>query len=83
MDGAGLWVRKNMSEKNALEREIATYDTVVFPMRSPEFDEEYRKRDQESKERRKRKLRILRQQQRSEKASTCKQKMGEQDVSPV
>jgi hypothetical protein len=59
LDGAGLWVRKNAHEKNALEREIATYDTVVFPMRPPEFDEEYRRREQESKEKRKAKLRSM------------------------
>lgn len=55
-DGAGLWVRKNVHEKNALELEIASYDSVVFPMRPPEFDGEYRRRELESKKRRKEKL---------------------------
>jgi HMG (high mobility group) box len=56
-DGVGLWVRKNVNAKNALELEIANYDSVVFPMRPPEFDEEYRRREIESKERRKERLR--------------------------
>lgn len=56
-DGASLWVRKNAQKKNALELEIAKYETVLFPMRPIEFDEEHRIRDLESKERRKEKLR--------------------------
>ncbi|EEC46945.1 predicted protein [Phaeodactylum tricornutum CCAP 1055/1] len=51
--GVGLWVRKTWKKKNVLEKEIAQYDTVKFPMRPPEFDEAYKKREIESKRRRK------------------------------
>lgn len=56
VDGAGLWMHKRDHEKNDLEREIASYDTQVFPLRPPEFDEEYNQRQKESIEKRKRKL---------------------------
>lgn len=52
VESVGPWVRIAHEEKNALEREIAAYDTVLFPMRPPEFDEDYRKREEESKRRR-------------------------------
>jgi hypothetical protein len=53
MEGAGLWVRKNLEQKNALEKEIAGYESVSFPLRPPEYDDEYKKRDEESKQKRK------------------------------
>lgn len=55
-DGAGLWMHKLDEEKNALEREISSYDTVIFPLRPAKFDSEYREREIASKERRKLKL---------------------------
>jgi hypothetical protein len=55
--GAGLWVRKIMNEKNDLEKEIATYETIKFPIRPPEFDEDYKRRAIESRRVRKIKLR--------------------------
>lgn len=58
-DGAGLWVRKKWHQKNALEREIDGFDTVIFPMRPPEFDAEYKRREEESMQRRKVKLRAM------------------------
>jgi hypothetical protein len=66
VDGTGLWVRKKFSEKNALEKEIAGYETVIFPPRPPELDEEYNKRNQENKERRKQRLREQRARQAAE-----------------
>ena len=54
MEGTGLWLRK--MNKNALEMEIATYDTVKFPMRPPSLNEEHRRRELESIQRRKEKL---------------------------
>mmetsp|Transcript_13744 Transcript_13744/g.20943 ORF Transcript_13744/g.20943 Transcript_13744/m.20943 type:complete len:332 (-) Transcript_13744:932-1927(-) len=56
MEGVGPWVHKNPIEKNELERELATYETVKFPVRPPEMDEEYNRRQQESIKRRKLKL---------------------------
>jgi hypothetical protein len=55
-DGAGLWVHKKIDEKNELETEIASYETVLFPMRPPELDEAYAKREKEGRERRRLKL---------------------------
>jgi hypothetical protein len=55
--GSGVWVRKNWAEKNALERDIATYKTVVFPPRPPELDEEHTRKEVERIERRKANLR--------------------------
>lgn len=49
-----LWVRMKEHEKNSLEREIDSYDTVVFsPRPNAEMDEAYRKREEERKQRRK------------------------------
>lgn len=53
MQDVGPWVRMEWAEKNALEREISKYDSVVFPARPPEFDEEYYKKEEERKKRRK------------------------------
>jgi hypothetical protein len=39
LDGTGPWVRVTTHDKNGLEREIASYDTVQFPMPSPEMDD--------------------------------------------
>lgn len=63
LDGTGPWVRVAAHEKNVLEREIESYDTVQFPPRPPELDDVYRKREQESKRRRKEKNKSLRDQQ--------------------
>jgi hypothetical protein len=54
--GAGLWVRKIMSEKNDLEKEIESFETINFPPRPPEFDEDYKKKEIESRRVRKVKL---------------------------
>jgi hypothetical protein len=57
-DGAGPWVHLHAADrKTALEQEVAQYKTVVFPPRPPEQDADYAQRLQESKERRKAKLR--------------------------
>jgi len=60
LGGAGLWVHKKIEERNELEVEVDSYDTVVFPMRPPEMDEDYMRRDRENKERRKAKMRAER-----------------------
>lgn len=57
-NGKGPWVHKHAKDRNALEAEIASYETVVFPPRPPSKDNEYYKREKESKERRKEKLRM-------------------------
>mmetsp|Transcript_20829 Transcript_20829/g.23789 ORF Transcript_20829/g.23789 Transcript_20829/m.23789 type:complete len:432 (-) Transcript_20829:149-1444(-) len=36
MEKVGPWVRVDWEEKNGLERELATYETVQFPLRPPE-----------------------------------------------
>ena len=59
-DGVGLWVHKRPEEKNHLEREIATYDTVIFPQRPDHMDEDYERRLKESKERRKARMKAER-----------------------
>jgi len=56
LQDVGPWVHKRPEFRNALEREISTYDTVVFPLRPPELDEAYKRREEESK--RKRKLKV-------------------------
>jgi hypothetical protein len=66
LDGIGPWVRVATHEKNGLEREIESYDTVQFPPRPPELDDAYRKREQESKRRRKEKVKAQREQQEAE-----------------
>ena len=53
MQDVGPWVRMNWNEKNSLEKEISRYDSVVFPARPPEFDEEYFRKEEERKKRRK------------------------------
>jgi hypothetical protein len=59
LDGTGPWVRVATHDKNGLEREIETYDTVQFPPRPPEMDDAYRLREQESKRRRKERIKVL------------------------
>jgi hypothetical protein len=54
-----FWTHRRSHEKSRLEKELAGYDTVVFPPRPSEFDDEYRKRELESKRRRKLKLKGL------------------------
>lgn len=49
----GPWVRTAYHEKNALEREISSYESFDFPPRPPEMDKAYEMRMEESKRRRK------------------------------
>jgi len=51
----GLWLR--LHNKNALERELDTYETYHFPPRPPQADAAYAKRLEESKRRRREKNR--------------------------
>jgi hypothetical protein len=59
LQGANVWVRIPWHEKNALEQELDTYESYVFPVRPPELDQEYERRLTESKRRRKLKLKGL------------------------
>jgi hypothetical protein len=58
IDGTNIWVRRKPEEKNALERELAGYETFHFLPRPPDEEEAYQQRQEESKERRKQKLRL-------------------------
>lgn len=69
-----LWVRIKVHEKNALEREIDSYDTVQFPPRPPEMDEAYQKRHEESKRRRKEKVNAMREQQEAEERAEAEER---------
>jgi len=53
LQGVGPWVRSRWEEKNNLEREMSTYETVLFPPRPPKLDEAYEKRRVEGIEKRK------------------------------
>lgn len=55
-EGVGLWVHKEVNEKTELELEISQYETLSFPPRPPEYDEDYNRRSKESIERRKTKI---------------------------
>jgi hypothetical protein len=53
-----FWTHKKQNERNALEHELDSYETVVFPPRPHEYDEEYFRRDRESKQRRRLKEKV-------------------------
>lgn len=53
LKGVGPWVRVAWHEKNGLERELSSYETVSFPLRPPQLDEAYEQRQLESIKRRK------------------------------
>jgi hypothetical protein len=69
--GGGPWVRIATHEKNALEREISTYDTVKFPPRPETADkphwvtkiEKQNERESKRREERERKLKVQREEQ--------------------
>jgi HMG (high mobility group) box len=44
LQGVGPWVRIPWHEKNALERELATYECISFPPRPPTLDDAYEQR---------------------------------------
>jgi hypothetical protein len=44
LQGVGPWVRIPWHEKNALERELATYESISFPPRPPILDDAYEQR---------------------------------------
>lgn len=69
-EGTGLWFHKRPEDRNDLEKEIASYDTVLFPSRPPELNEEYQRREKQSQERRKRKLRAEREEKRRRMEAT-------------
>jgi hypothetical protein len=70
-DGQGPWVHMGITQCNALEREVAAYDTVVFPPRPPSRDKEYQEREEASRLKRKRKLQMEAQQRRLRKAAVA------------
>ena len=57
-DGKGPWVHKHPMDRNELEAQVAAYKTFVFPPRPPSKDQEYYTREQQSKERRKERIRM-------------------------
>ena len=52
-----VWVRRK-EDQNDLEREICTYEKLVFPRRPPSMDEAYEMREERSKFRRKLKQKV-------------------------
>ncbi|KAL7485027.1 hypothetical protein ACHAW6_010622 [Cyclotella cf. meneghiniana] len=52
----GPWVRIPYEKKNDLEKELESYDQVIFPPRPKEMEEEHLRKTLESKERRKKKI---------------------------
>jgi hypothetical protein len=48
-----FWTHKRLNERNALEHELDSYETIFFPPRPPEYDEAYFERERNSKRRRK------------------------------
>ena len=53
LQGVGPWVRVAWHEKNGLERELSTYETVLFPPRPQSLDAAYFDRRKESVKKRK------------------------------
>ncbi|KAL7443556.1 hypothetical protein ACHAXM_008935 [Skeletonema potamos] len=51
----GPWVRIPYAEKNELERELETYDQVLFPPRPKDMEKEHERKIEESKAKRKKK----------------------------
>jgi len=43
LENSNIWIRKDCP--NPLEKEIHSYETIRFPLRPPEFDEEYEERE--------------------------------------
>jgi hypothetical protein len=58
LSDANVWVRK-AANRNDLEKEICSYETLVFPKRPPKLDDAYALREQRSIFRRKLRLRGL------------------------
>lgn len=52
----GPWVRIPYERKNDLEKELETYEQVIFPPRPTEMEEEHKRKVEEAKERRKKKI---------------------------
>ena len=52
----GPWVRIPYERKNELEKELEEYDQVIFPPRPSEMEEEHKRKVDEAKERRKKKI---------------------------
>ena len=52
----GPWVRIPYEKKNELERELESFEQVIFPPRPSVMEEEHKRKLEESKERRKKKI---------------------------
>ena len=52
----GPWVRLPYTEKNELEKELETYEQVIFPPRPAGMEEEHEKKIKEQKQRRRKKI---------------------------
>ena len=58
LHGDGPWIKKNVNEKNTLEREISSYETIKFPPRpldveKPEWEQKIESQKAREAERRK------------------------------
>jgi hypothetical protein len=54
-----FWTHKKQNERNALEHELDSYESVVFRPRPIEYDEEYFRRERESKRRRRQREKVV------------------------
>ncbi len=57
LENSSIWIRKD--NPSPLEKEISSYDTILFPKRPPEMDEAYREREIRSITKRRLKLKGL------------------------
>ena len=57
LKNSSVWIRKD--RPSPLEQEISSYETIQFPKRPPELDEEYKEREIRSRLKRKLKLKGL------------------------
>ena len=57
LENSSVWIRKD--RPSPLEKEISSYDTIQFPKRPPQLDEEYKEREMRGILKRKLKLKGL------------------------
>lgn len=57
LENSSVWIRKD--NPSPLEKEISSYDTILFPKRPPEMEEAYREREIRSITKRRLKLKGL------------------------
>lgn len=76
-NGLGPWAHRKPEDHNALEKEVAAYDTVIFPPRPPSKNEAYAEREKQSKFRRKEKLRMEAEERKARKRALVRQATAE------